>query len=103
MGVPQYTTPTFFLTFSEPDLDLTQANNVYVTFRSGQEEITKSTPNISVSEKSISVFLSQEETKRFRIGEVEIQANWTTPNGGRFASKKCRYPISDQLLRRVIE
>ena len=40
MGVPQFTTPTFTLTFTEQGLDLTtQALNVYVTFESGTREI----------------------------------------------------------------
>lgn len=103
MGVPQFTTPTFTLTFTEKDLDLTQARNVYVTFRSDDTLITKTGEDLTIEEKTISVYLSQEETAKFKVGNVKIQANWITPNGGRGASEVTTYPITDQLLKKVIE
>lgn len=103
MSVPQYTTPTFTLTFTEESLDLTLANNVYVTFRSGDNIITKTGSDLTVAQKSIGVYLSQEETAEFQVGDVEIQANWTTAEGGRFASEKAYYDITDQLLKKVVE
>ena len=103
MGVAQYTTPTFTLTFTEDALDLTQAQNVYVTFRSGAVLMTKTGADLTIAEKSIGVYLSQEETAKFRIGYVDIQANWTTATGGRAASEVTKYIISEQLLKRVIE
>jgi len=103
MSVPQYTTPTFTLTFTEQSLDLTQAQNVYVTFRSGMNVITKSGGDLTVEQKRISVYLSQNETAKFHVGDLEIQANWTTGNGGRVASEKVHYEITDQLLKRVVE
>ena len=103
MGVPQYTTPTFTLTFTEQALDLTQAQNVYVTFRSGETLMTKSGADLTIAEKSIGVYLSQEETAKFKVGYVEIQANWTTATGGRAASEVTKYNITEQLLKRVVE
>ena len=103
MGVPQFTTPTFTLTFSQDGLDLTQAQNVYVTFRSGPSVITKSGNDLTVGEKTIGVFLNQTDTGKFRIGNIEIQANWTTNGGGRFASETVQYPITEQLLKKVVE
>ena len=103
MGVPQYTTPTFTLTFTEQALDLTQAQNVYVTFRSGETLMTKSGADLTIAEKSIGVYLSQEETAKFKVGYVEIQANWTMAPNRRAASNIVRYPISGQLLMAVIE
>ena len=35
MSIAQWTTPTFSLKFTEQALDLTQAENVYVTFKMG--------------------------------------------------------------------
>ena len=102
MGVPQYTTPTFLLTFTEQGLDLTQARNVYVTFRSGMNLVTKSGPALTVGEKQIGVLLGQEDTGKFK-NQVEIQANWTTSDGGRFASEVVNYTITEQLLKRVVE
>lgn len=102
MSVPQYTTPTFTLTFSEDGLDLTEARNVYVTFQSYRNTLTKRGSDLNVEEKAISVFLSQEETGMFSCGDVKIQANWTTPGGKRAASVIKTYAISEQLLKGVI-
>lgn len=102
MGVPLYTTPTFTLTFTEKDLDLTQAQNVYVTFRSGAVFMTKTGEDLTVGEKTISVDLTQEETARFVMGSVEIQANWTQGNK-RIASEVATYDMTKQLLTAVVE
>lgn len=103
MSVPQYTTPTFTLTFEEPNLDLTEANNVYVTFTFGADSLTKESPDLVVSSNSIQVHLSQEETGRFNRDGVDIQANWTFEGGERGASDVTTFPICKQLLKRVIE
>ena len=103
MSVPQYTTPTFSLKFSEQDLDLTQASNVYVTFQSGDYTLTKTGDFLTVQAKQIDVYLSQEETSRFKPCMVKIQANWTTYYGDRAASNVVSYQISEQLLKRVVE
>lgn len=103
MSVPQYTTPTFVLTFSEQDLDLTQAQNVYVTFKTSSSTLTKTGTDLEVTDKTISIFLTQQETARFTPGNIEIQANWTTDNGERFASNVVKYMIDKQLLTVVIE
>lgn len=101
MGVPKFTTPTFTLTFSEQTLDLRNAQNVYVTFLSGDYCLTKTGEDLVISEKSIGVRLSQEETGNFKKGEVKIQANWTI-NGNRVASEIAKADITDQLLAEVI-
>lgn len=103
MGVPQFTTPTFTLIFEDENLDLTAAQNVYVTFKSGKAEITKRTYDLSISEKEIGVYLTQSETGKFQTGRVEIQANWTSGNGSRCASNVAVYDVTEQLLKRVVE
>jgi hypothetical protein len=103
MGVPQYTTPTFQLTFTEEGLDLTQSQNVYVTFRSGQAKLTKTGDSLIIGEKTIGVKLTQSETARFAVGSVRIQANWTTSNGDRAASEVVSCRITEQLLTEVVE
>lgn len=103
MGVPRGTTPTFMLTFPEDSgIDLTEAVNVYVTFGFGKRTLTKSGDDLVVTERSIGVLLSQDETLAFPVGYVEIQANWSTENGGRFASEVVSYKITKQLLDDVI-
>lgn len=104
MSVPQFTTPTFVLTFDDEEaLDLTEANNVYVTFQAKTYLLTKTGDDLIVDAKSIGVKLSQNETSHMPIGDVEIQANWTTQNGDRAASEVVTFRISKQLLQRVVE
>lgn len=103
MGVPRFTTPTFRLTFTEEGLDLRNAANVFVTFCGRGVTITKTGEALTVGEKEIDVFLEQEETGKFEAGTVNIQANWTTPDGKRIASVIAAAEITPQLLRQVIE
>jgi hypothetical protein len=103
MGVPRYTTPVFTLTFSEEGLDLTTATGVFVTFKQACYSVTKTGEDLEVTEKTISIYMGQEETAEFCEGDVEIQANWITADGNRIASEIVSYPISRQLLQRVVE
>lgn len=102
MGVPRYTTPVFTLTFSEKELDLTQATGVYVTFKQAGKLVTVTGEDLTVEQKTISVGFSQEETAQFCVGDVEIQANWVTGDGNRAASEVVKYQFTEQLLQRVI-
>lgn len=101
MGIARATTPTFTLTFTEEALDLTQATNVYVTFE--QDEVNFTKTDLDVAEKQVDVYLSQEETLRFKVGVVNIQVNWTMANGRRACSDVKQVEITKQLLRQVIE
>ncbi len=103
--IPIGTTPTFTLTFTDENLDLTTANNVYVTFHSiGKADLlTKTGEDLTVNEKTIEVYLSQAETLAFNEGDVEIQANWTSATGGRCASDVVTYDFGKQLLKEVVE
>lgn len=103
MGIPRATTPTFSLVFTEEGLDLTTANNVYVTFEQGNINFTKSGEDLVIEEKQIDAYLSQAETLQFAVGMVDIQANWTMANGRRASSKVKQVNITKQLLRQVIE
>ena len=102
MSIPIGTTPTFTLTFTEQDLDLTQAAHVYVDI-SGAVDIEKSDGDLTVEEKQISVYLTQAETLSLGVGNVQIQANWTGVNGTRAASEIVSYYMGSNLLPRVVE
>lgn len=52
MSIPRATTPTLALTFSKDDLDLTTAQNVYVTLEQGEKSLTKSWSVINVTAKA---------------------------------------------------
>ena len=102
MSVPRLTTPTFTLTFPESALiDLTAADDVFVTFAYGGEILTKTGVALTVEAKSVSVYLTQEETMSFPVGNVQIQVNWVD-SGNRFASEIVTYPISENLMSRVV-
>lgn len=100
MSVPQYTTPTFTMTFTDQGVNLLEADSVYVTFRSKLSTLTKTGEDLILAEKSVGVHLTQSETAKF-TGSVEIQVNWTVGTE-RIASNIATYNISDQLLKKVI-
>lgn len=102
MSIPRGVTPTLTFTFDDDDLDLTQASHVYVTFRGGME-VTKADDELTVAEKQIDVYLTQEETLSFRPGSVYVQVNWTYPDGSRAASDVAIFKFSSQLLDKVVE
>lgn len=104
------TTPTFVLTIQSQTLDLTQANNVYVTIAQGAKLIEKSGNDLEVGTKTVSVWLDQEESLKLNEGtNAEIQVNWTyldpldNETVRRAATKVKSIQISKQLLKRVIE
>lgn len=102
MAVTQYTTPTFTLTFTEEGLDLTQARNVYVTFKGQGVNITKTGNDLTIEEKQIQVLMNQDETGQMH-DQIDIQVNWTLPNGIRAASDIVTVEIECNLLKRVVE
>ena len=99
--IPQFTTPTITLTFTEQGLDLTRASKVIVTIRSGTRRITKEGDALNISEKSIGIHLSQKETSQLAVGDAEIMANWMVA-GERFASEKVKITMTDNLLAEVM-
>ncbi len=102
MAFGRYTTPTIIMTFTKQGLDLTAAANVYVTFESNGQKLTKTGEDLEVTEKQISVWLTQAETGRFKQ-EVEVQANWTGNGGTRYQSNIQTIPVDRNLLERVVE
>ena len=102
------TTPTFTLTFTDENLDLTDAAHVYVTFKSGTTKVTKSDSQLTIAEKSVSAVLTQADTLSFltassnNVTPVEIQVNWTYSGGDRGSSEVVTYPFSKQLLAEVV-
>lgn len=102
MGIPRGTTPTFTLSFEGTDVDLTGAKDVYVTFVGKGQKITKTGEDLVVDQKSISVFLTQSDSLKLPVGDVELQANWTYADGRRCASDCVTYKFTKQLLEKVV-
>lgn len=110
MSIPVGVTPTFTLTFTDDNLDLTAASHVYVTFKCGTVEITKEDSDLTIAAKQIEVSLTQAESLSFMpISSlpnpplVQIQANWTYSGGDRAASDIIEYQFSYQLLDEVVD
>lgn len=103
------TTPTFTFTIKDDTVDLTEAQNVYVTIRQGSKEITKTGEDIEVAARTVNIFLEQEESIGLAETSAEVQINWTylDPTDGetvrRAATKVKTIQIAKQLLKRVIE
>ena len=101
MGVPRYSTPKFTLDFAGDQIDLTQATSVYVTFTQEKMELTKTGEDLDVQETKIIVWLTQEETAKFRVGELEIMANMMI-GGKRVPGEIRRVEMTKNLLNEVI-
>ena len=102
MGIPKGVSPTFTFTFSDENLDLTQAAHVYVTFKNGAT-ITKSDADLTIAARQIDVYLTQAETLAFRQGATQIQVNWTYGDGSRAASEVVSFSFSNNLLDEVLQ
>lgn len=106
MAVAIGTTPEFIFDFSDDpdakDLDLTIMDHVYVTFTSGVKSFDKSDDALTITAKTITVSLSQEETLKFG-STVLMQANWTFNNHKRGSSDVWEYDMGRQLCKKVLE
>ena len=103
----RYTTPTFALTLPDT-VDLTEAENVYVTFANpvGGVIFTRTDDALEITAHEVDVYLSQEETAQFTYGSVDIQLNWTYHEAGevkRACSEIARVPVTQNLLAEVVE
>ena len=99
------TTPTFTLALPE-EVDLTQAQNIYVTFEKGKKELRKTGGSLTVTAHQIEVFLTQEETLAFPAGEVALQVNWTYVDSGvkkRAATEIVKVSVRTNLEDTVLE
>lgn len=95
------TTPT--CRFILPDcVDITQANDVYVTFskENGAEIITKTGNDLEMDHNYVAVFLTQEETLSFPKGIVMAQLNWLYDDDG-VTKRACSNIIKIQSLRNL--
>lgn len=99
----QGTTPTFVLTLPET-VDLTEARNVYVTFRQGsQNALTKTGDDLIVYAHEVDVYMTQKDTLQFRDGIVLVQMNWTFSGGQRAATNIVELNWDENLLKKVVK
>jgi len=96
------TTPTFRLYLNDEYVDLTQAVNVYVSFKQKDTLITKTGEDLDITENEVDVYLSQAETLKFIKGDVEIQLNWTYLDGRRACSNIITIEVDKNLIGDVL-
>lgn len=103
------TTPTITFTIQNQDVDLTAAENVYVTFAQGMTAIQKQNDDLEIEARTVSVWLTQDESLKLADGSsCDVQINWTflAADGEtvrRAATEVKTINIGKQLLKRVIE
>lgn len=98
----QATTPTFLLTLPS-SVDLSLIHKMLFTIEQGSTEICKSSDDLDISGQVVSVYLSQEETLKFKKGPAKLQLNWTYPDGKRACSNIVTIDVSPNLFAEVIE
>ena len=96
------TTPTITLTVNE--VDLTDLKSVYVTFCQSGKMLTKrkGDEGVEITEHTVSVLLSQEETLKFCPGTAEVQLRGLTNGDNAFATNVGRVTVKEVLLKEVI-
>lgn len=92
------TTPTFQLKLADDTVDLTQANNVYATFKQESNTITKTGADIEVTANQVDVYFTQSETLSFKAGTMYCQLNWTYSDGQRACSNIISIAVGKNLV-----
>lgn len=98
----QATTPTFILTLPDT-VDLSEVSHLYFTIEQNKTIVKKQDKDLTVNGQTVQVFLSQQETLRFKNGTASIQLNWTYENGSRGCSNIVPVHVDENLLKEVVE
>lgn len=90
------TTPTHVF---ETDVDLTGAEEIYITYKQGSTVVEKVMADCDVTAESVSVNLTQAETLLFREGgfRAQVQIRVKFPDGSALASNIIPIDISPIL------
>lgn len=103
------TTPTFTMTIKDENIDLNIADNMIFTIEQGSYSVSKESDDIEIEDgRTVHVFLTQEESLRFKPGApAELQLNWTYQDANgrthRASTRVKEIEIEKQLYRKVIE
>lgn len=96
------TTPTITINISNGDeLDLTTAEDLYVTLRQGQRIITKKY-DITVDAQSVTFCLTQREAFSLKEGQAEVQINWTYTDADDNTKRRAATQIKQIQIRRQL-
>lgn len=95
------TTPTLKIKVNGANIQ--QFSKIYVTFRQGETEVTKTNEEIDIKENVLSIWMSQEDTLKFVHGHVDVQLRAVTESGVAVASG-IKMLFMDEILKEgVIE
>lgn len=101
------TTPTIHMNITNGgDLDLTEAEELYVTIRQGNIVITKR-DELEIVAQGVGFSFTQRESLRLKEGPADVQINWIYKDAAdgktrRAATRIKQIEISRQLLEEVI-
>lgn len=97
----RFTTPTHTI---ETDMDLTGAR-VYVTYRqNGRNVIEKTNDELTITDKTVFVHLTQQETGKFSVGNtVKVQIRYVFNDGSAGASNIMETTAEEVLKIGVID
>lgn len=95
------TTPTLKIRITGVDLD--ELENIYITIRQGNTEVTKTGHQLEVKDGIIYAAMTQEDTLKFHQSCVWIQMRATTKDGLAVASNIRMVEMKDILKDGVIE
>lgn len=106
MSLYTYTTPTLTLTFPN-EVDLTEGTEHVLTiaYPSNEAVILEKT-DLQITQHTVDVFLTQEETSLMPKGNVVIQLNWLFDDGTkirRVSSNKKNVTFDSNLHKEVME
>jgi molybdopterin-biosynthesis enzyme MoeA-like protein len=96
----RYTTPT--LIFKLP-FEASYLSNAYITIKQSDATIEKTLDDCTLSEKTLSVILTQEDTGKLAAGkETRLQVRCTGNDNKKYASKIKKLRVDDVLKEGVI-
>jgi hypothetical protein len=85
-------------------VDITLATGIYVTFgrMDGSLIMTKTDDDLEISNNSVEVYLTQEETLSFPNGQIQVQLNWLYPEGGK-VKRACSQIMTISARKNLID
>ena len=95
-------TPTIIVTVPE-EIDLTEAANVYASFKQGKKVLLVIHDGLDVQAHSVGIYLEQAQTLQFNPGEIGLMINWTYANGQRGATNEIPLHVNVNHILEVLE
>lgn len=101
LNTMQGLTPTIIVRVPQT-IDLTEASNHYVSIKQNDCLVLKKSEGFIVEQHEVEIYLTQEETLRFRTGTIFLQLNWTYATGQRGATRWIGIRVEPNQLLEVL-